>query len=87
MGLIVTTLPDTLTKPDPTAIVSAVAPPVLNNVMFPLSASTLSLNVKTIFASTATPVALSAGELETRVGETLSAADVKFSVVASAIPA
>ena len=42
-------------------------------VMFPLSASTLSLKLRTIFASIATPVALSAGVDELKVGAVLSA--------------
>ena len=42
-------------------------------VMFPLSASTLSLKFKTILVSFATSVALSAGDDELRVGAVLSA--------------
>ena len=37
-------------------------------VMFPLSVSTFSLKLRTIVASTATPVALSAGTDEVNVG-------------------
>ena len=56
------------------------------SVMLPLSTSTASLKVRTILASTATPVAPSAGVEEDRVGFVVSAV-VKFSVVASVIPA
>ena len=41
-------------------------------VILPLSVSTVSLNVKTIFALTATPVALSAGVDDERVGAVVS---------------
>ena len=52
----------------------------------PLSASTASLNVKTIFESAATPVAPLAGDDDDKVGEPISAV-VKLRVVASLIPA
>ena len=52
----------------------------------PFSASTASLNVKTILVSTAIPVALSAGVDDDRVGAPISAV-VKLRVVASLIPA
>ena len=55
-------------------------------VILPLPAATFSLNVKTMFAPTATPVALSAGEADERVGAVASAA-VKFIVVVLLIPA
>ena len=55
-------------------------------VILPLSTSTASLNVNTILASTATPVAPSVGTEEDRVGA-LTSAMVKFSVVASVMPA
>ena len=55
-------------------------------VILPLSTSTASLKVSTILASTATPVALSDGVEEERVGATTSAL-VKFNVVASVMPA
>ena len=42
-------------------------------VIFPLSASTLSLKFRTIFAFTPTAVALSAGDDELRVGAVVSA--------------
>ena len=54
--------------------------------ILPLSTSTASLKVSTILASTATPVAPSVGVDEDRVGA-LTSAIVKFSVVASVIPA
>ena len=50
-----------------TSIVSITALPFLM-VMFPLSVSTFSLKLRTIVASTATPVALSAGTDEVNVG-------------------
>ena len=52
----------------------------------PLSASTASLKLRTIFASTAIPVAPSAGVDDDKVGAVTSAV-VKLSVVASLIPA
>ena len=55
-------------------------------VILPLSTSTASLKVRTIFASTATPVALSDGVEEERVGASTSAL-VKLNVVAFVIPA
>ena len=55
-------------------------------VILPLATSTASLKVRTILASTATPVAPSAGVEEDRVGLVTSAI-VKLSVVASLIPA
>ena len=51
----------------------------------PLPATTFSLNVRTMFASTATPVASSAGELDESVGPATSAA-VKFNVELLFIP-
>ena len=54
--------------------------------ILPLPATTFSLNVRTMFASTATPVASSAGVDDESVGPATSAA-VKLSVVASLIPA
>ena len=55
-------------------------------IIFPLSASTASLKLRTIFASTAIPVASSAGVDDDKVGA-LTSAVVKLSVVASEIPA
>ena len=55
-------------------------------VILPLSTSTASLKVSTILASTAIPVAPSVGIEEDRVGA-LTSAIVKFSVVASVMPA
>ena len=55
-------------------------------VMFPLSASTLSLKLRTIVESTATPVALSAGTDEVRVGPVVSPV-VKLKAVVELIPA
>ena len=52
----------------------------------PLSASTLSLKFKTIFTSTSTSVALSAGLEEDNVGFVVSDV-VKLNVVVSSIPA
>ena len=52
----------------------------------PLSASTASLNVKTIFALTPITVAPSVGTDDDKVGAPISAV-VKLSVVASEIPA
>ena len=54
--------------------------------MLPLPTTTFSSNVSIMFASTATPVALSAGELDAIAGPALSAA-VKLKVVVSLIPA
>ena len=56
------------------------------SVILPLPTTTLSLNVRIMFASTTTPAALSAGELEAIDGPALSAA-VKLSVVVSLMPA
>ena len=56
------------------------------SVILPLPAATFSLNVKVMFAPTATPVALSAGELDDNVGAATSAA-VKLSDVVSLMPA
>jgi hypothetical protein len=53
---------------------------------FPVPALTDSLKFKTIFEDTATPVALSAGVLDERVGGVVSAAVVKFKVVGLVIP-
>ena len=55
-------------------------------IIFPLSASTASLNVKTILALTPIPVAPSVGTDDDKVGAPISAV-VKLSVVASEIPA
>jgi hypothetical protein len=56
-----------------TAIVSTVLPPVVRFIrMFPVPAFTASLNVSTILAPTATPVASSAGVLELRIGAVMS---------------
>ena len=55
-------------------------------VIFPDVALTLSLNVRTILALTATPVALSAGTEEERVGAILSSV-VKLKAVVELIPA
>ena len=54
-------------------------------VMFPLSASTFSLKLRTIVESTATPVALSAGTDELNVGTALVL--VKLKAVVELIPA
>jgi hypothetical protein len=53
---------------------------------FPVPALTDSLKFKTIFEDTATPVALSAGVLDERVGGVVSAAEVKFRVLELVIP-
>ena len=53
-------------------------------VIFPVSTSTASEKVNSIFADKETPIALSAGELELSVG---SAAVVKLNVVELEIPA
>ena len=55
-------------------------------VMLPLSASTVSLNVRTMFASTATLVASSAGLEELKVGAVVSTV-VKLNAVVLDIPA
>ena len=55
-------------------------------VIFPVSASTLSLKFRTIFASMATAVALSAGVDELRVGLLVSPV-VKLNAVVELIPA
>ena len=55
-------------------------------VTFPDVALTLSLNVRTILALTATPVALSAGVDDERVGAMLSSV-VKLKAVVELIPA
>ena len=55
-------------------------------VMLPLSVSTVSLKVRTMFASTATLVALSAGVDELRVGAVVSTV-VKLNAVVLEIPA
>ena len=55
-------------------------------VILPLSASTLSLKFKTIFTSTSTSVALSAGLEDDNVGF-VSSDVVKLNVVVSLIPA
>ena len=55
-------------------------------VMLPLSRSTASLKFKTILASTATAVALSAGFDEDSVGSAISAV-VKLSAVVLVMPA
>ena len=55
-------------------------------VMFPLSTSTFSLKLRTIFESFAIPVALSAGDEEDKVG--LAVSDVvKLNAVVELIPA
>ena len=54
--------------------------------ILPLSRSTASLKVSTILASTATPVAPSAGVEEDSVGA-ITSAIVKFSVVLLVMPA
>ena len=58
-----------------TSIVSTTALPVVFLIVIvpPLSASTFSLKFRTIFESTATPVALLAGVDELKVGAVLSA--------------
>ena len=56
------------------------------SVILPLPAATFSLNVRTMFAPAATPVALSVGEVDESIGATTSAA-VKLKVVVSLIPA
>ena len=53
--------------------------------MLPLSASTLSLKFRTIFASLATSVALSAGVDELKVGKLF--AEIKLKAVVELIPA
>ena len=55
-------------------------------VILPLSVSTVSLKVRTMFASTATLVALSAGVDELRVGAVVSTV-VKLNAVVLEIPA
>ena len=57
--------PDPVTLPPVTSIVSTVeSSDVFLIVIFPVSASTLSAKFKTMFASIATPVALSEGVVE-----------------------
>ena len=81
----VTTAPETLTSLV-TLKTSTCELLALNNVIFPVPTLTYSSKVKVISAADPIPVALSAGELEERVGAIISAA-VKLSVVASLIPA
>ena len=65
--------PDPVTLLPVTSIVSTVeSSDVFLIVIFPVSASTLSLKFRTIFASIATAVALSAGDDELRVGAVVS---------------
>jgi hypothetical protein len=86
-GLMVTTLEDTETSPLPTAIVATVAlVEVLIIVILPLPTATASLNVRTILAVSETPVALSAGTEDVKVGSTVSRL-VKLSAVLLLIPA
>ena len=67
-------VPEPVTWPLVTSIVSTVElSDVFFIVIFPVSASTISSKFKTIFASSATPVALSAGTDEVKVGLVLSA--------------
>ena len=56
-------------------------------VIFPVSTSTISLKFRTIFASSATSVALSAGVDDDNVGFWTSAAVVKLKAVVELIPA
>ena len=71
-----------------TAMLSTVeSSAVLLIVILPLSTFTNSLKVRTILASTATPVAPSAGDDEAKVGALLSATVVKLSAVLSEMPA
>ena len=70
-----------------TAMVSMVElSEVFLRVILPLSRSTTSLKFRTMFAKISTPVALSAGEEEDKVGFMVSIV-VKLSVVALLIPA
>ena len=66
-----------MTAPEVTSISSRSVLSLLYNLKSPEPALTASLNVNTIFAPTATPVALSAGEVETKVGFTVST-EIKF---------
>ena len=81
-----TVFPDIVTFPPSTGIAWTV---LLSDdflrVILPLPATTFSLKVRTMFELTATPVALSAGELDESVGAATSAT-VKFNVVLSFIP-
>ena len=78
--------PDPETCPPVTSIASTVElSDVFLIVIFPLSVSTFSSKLSTIFASTATPVALSAGVDELKVGAVLSTV-VKFKAVVLDIP-
>ena len=79
--------------PDPdncTPLTSMVSTVLLSEVffivIFPLSASTFSLKFNTMFASTATSIALSEGLDDDNVGFVLSDV-VKLNVVVSLIPA
>ena len=79
--------PEPVTLLPVTLIVSIVeSSDVFFIVIFPVSASTLSLKFRTIFASMATAVALSAGVDELRVGLLLSPV-VKLNAVVELIPA
>ena len=67
--------PDPVTLLPVTSIVSTVeSSDVFLIVIFPVSASTLSLKFRTMFESTATPVALSEGVEELNVGKVLEIA-------------
>ena len=79
-------VPEPVTCPLVTSMVSNIElSDVFLMVMFPLSASTFSLKLRTIVESTAIPVALSAGTDELNVGTGLVL--VKLKAVVELIPA
>ena len=86
--MVMVVVPVPVTWPPAAGMVSTVDPSaVWWMVMLPVSVSTGSTKVRTMLASTATPVVPFAGVDETRVGSTVSDAVVKFHVVVSRIPA
>ena len=71
--MVISVVPVPVTKPLVTSMVSTVeSSDDFLIVILPLSTSTASLKVRTILASTATPVAPSAGDDEDRVGLVVS---------------
>ena len=90
MGLIVTVSPETVTRTEfVTEMDSKVelSEDFLITTFFPETAAMFSENSKMRFAAVATPVALSAGVVDTSVGLEVSATDVKFKAVEDEIPA
>ena len=78
--------PENVTAPDVTSKSSRSVLSLLYNLKSPEPALTASLKVNTIFAPTATPVALSAGDVDNKVGFTVST-DIKFKVEELLMPA